>query len=118
MALIWRYRPERVLREFSMALRRHVCSRGWLAAIFATPFLLVMLPSISTPAVAQTIGTDPRNKHCHTLLTCNYTRGGQYRGCLSSYTCRICRPQRVRCTASDIASGRRLCTELICTWGG
>lgn len=102
-----------------MAFRRYVRSRGWLAAaIFATPFLLVMLPSFSTPASAQTIGTDPSNKRCQTLLTCNYTRGGQYRGCLSSYTCRICRPQRVRCTASDIASGRRLCTELVCTWGG
>jgi hypothetical protein len=101
-----------------MALRRYVRSFGCLAAIFATPFLLVMLSSISSPASAQTIGTDPRNKRCQTLLTCNYSRGGVYRGCLSSYTCRICRPQRVRCTASDLASGRRLCTELVCTWGG
>lgn len=101
-----------------MEHRGHVRGLCGLAAIFAAPLLLVMLASISTPASAQTIGTDPSNKRCQTLLTCNYSRGGTYRGCLSSYTCRICRPQRVRCTASDLASGRRQCTELVCTWGG
>ena len=102
-----------------MAVRSSSRRAFWLAALLAAPFIaLTLVSAASTPASAQTIGTDPSNKRCQTLLTCNYSRGGVYRGCLSSYTCRICRPQRVRCTASDIASGRRQCTELICTWGG
>lgn len=102
-----------------MAVRSSSRRTGWLAALLAAPFLgLTLVGAASVPAVAQTIGTDPSNKHCQTLLTCNYSRSGSYRGCLSSYTCRICRPQRVRCSASDLATGRRQCTELICTWGG
>jgi hypothetical protein len=101
-----------------MAIRSSALSRGSLAAILAALFLLLTLTSATAPASAQTIGTDPRNKSCQTLLTCNYTRSGLYRGCLSSYTCRVCRPQRVRCSASDLATGRRHCTELVCTWGG
>ncbi|MFN3745815.1 MAG: hypothetical protein ACK4TL_14020 [Hyphomicrobiaceae bacterium] len=102
-----------------MAVRGPARLSGRLAAVLGAPFVLLMLTSaVPTSADAQVIGTDPRNRHCQTLLTCNYTRGGQYRGCLSSYTCRVCRPQRVRCTASDLASGRTRCTELVCTWGG
>lgn len=102
-----------------MAVRSSARTRGWFAAVLAAPFLaLTLLSAASTSADAQTMGTDPRNRRCKTLLTCNYTRGGVYRGCLSSYTCRVCRPQPVRCTASDIASGRTRCTELVCTWGG
>ncbi|HWV82097.1 MAG TPA: hypothetical protein VNZ50_11750 [Hyphomicrobiaceae bacterium] len=102
-----------------MAVRSSAHSRGWFAAILTAPFLLLTVASVtSTSASAQVVGTDPRNRLCQTLLTCNYSRGGAYRGCLSSYTCRVCRPQPVRCTASDIASGRTRCTELVCTWGG
>jgi hypothetical protein len=123
MALIWRYTPtlgdQPAFREVIMAVRGPAYFRGRPAAIVAVPFVLLMLTSaVPTSVGAQVIGTDPRNRHCQTLLTCNYTRGGVYRGCLSSYTCRVCRPQRVRCTASDLATGRTRCTELVCTWGG
>jgi hypothetical protein len=102
-----------------MAVRSSAHLRGWFAAILAAPFLLLMLATVlPTSATAQVVGTDPRNRHCQTLLTCNYARGGVFRGCLSSYTCRVCRPQPVRCKPSDIASGRTRCTELVCTWGG
>ncbi len=102
-----------------MAVRSSAHPRGRLAGLLAVPFLLLTLASAaSTSADAQVVGTDPRNRHCQTLLTCNFARGGAYRGCLSSYTCRVCRPQPVRCTQSDLASGRTRCTELVCTWGG
>jgi hypothetical protein len=102
-----------------MAVRSSLRWAGRLSALVVVPFIaLTVVGAATTPASAQAIGTDPSNKRCQTLLTCNYSRRGGYRGCLSSYTCRICRPQRVRCTASDIASGRRQCTELVCTWGG
>ncbi len=89
-----------------------------LAAIASAPFLLTLALGASSPVSAQqAVGVDP-GRDCQTIRTCNFSRGGSYRGCLSSYTCRICRPQRVRCTPSDLASGRRQCTELICSWGG
>jgi hypothetical protein len=92
---------------------------AWVTALMPALMVVLLWLGASPSAMAQQAsGTDPRNKHCQTLLTCNYARGGQYRGCLSSYTCRVCRPQQVRCTRSDIASGRRLCTELVCSWGG
>jgi hypothetical protein len=79
---------------------------------------LLTLASASSPVVAQqAVGIDP-GRDCQTIRTCNFSRSGAYRGCLSSYTCRVCRPQPVRCSASDISSGRRQCTELVCTWGG
>jgi hypothetical protein len=62
---------------------------------------------------AQPPGFNP-NKDCQTLLTCRYTRGGLYRGCLSSYSCRICRLVAARCR---IDAGNRVCQELRCTWG-
>jgi hypothetical protein len=62
-----------------MAIHSSAPLRGWLAAVLATPFLLLTLMSATTAASAQTIGTDPRNKRCQTLLTCNYARGGLYR---------------------------------------
>ncbi len=89
-----------------------------IVAIACAPLLLSFVIGASSPASAQqSVGVDP-GRDCQTILTCNYSRRGSYRGCLSSYTCRICRPQRVRCTPSDLASGRRQCTELVCTWGG
>jgi len=89
-----------------------------LGAIFGLPFLILITMGAAAPLRAQqAVGIDP-GRDCQTILTCNYSKGGAYRGCLSSYTCRVCRLQRVRCTASDLASGRNRCTEFVCRWGG
>jgi hypothetical protein len=72
--------------------------------------LLVLTPS---ETAAQPPGFNP-NKDCQTLLTCRYTRGGVYRGCLSSYSCRVCRLVTVRCRMDP---GARVCRQLRCTWG-
>ena len=54
-------------------------------------------------------------RDCQTIRTCNYRRGGSYRGCLSSYSCRECRFVRASCRGL----GRRgVCRRLVCTWGG
>jgi hypothetical protein len=61
---------------------------------------------------AQPIGLDP-NGDCQTLVTCRFTRGGVYRGCLSSYSCRVCSfvaPCRTN-------PGGRVCRQMVCTWG-
>jgi hypothetical protein len=64
-------------------------------------------------AEAQVGGLNP-NRDCQTLLTCQYTRGGLYRGCLSSYSCRVCRLVPAPCS---IGAGSRVCHRMRCTWG-
>ncbi len=55
------------------------------------------------------------NKDCQTIRRCNFARGGRFRGCVSSYSCRTCRFVRASCT---IGGKRRTCRQLRCTWGG
>lgn len=50
-------------------------------------------------------------RDCQTILTCNFRKGGSYRGCLSSYSCRTCRFVKVACGAG------RVCEKLRCGWG-
>jgi hypothetical protein len=64
-------------------------------------------------AVAQPAGLEP-NRDCQTIRSCRYTSGGSYRGCVSSYSCRICRFVRASCRMD---ADRRVCQELRCTWG-
>jgi hypothetical protein len=79
---------------------------AWLAACS-------LLPLLPAPGIAQPNGLDPR-RDCQVLTTCNYAPGGIYRGCLSSYSCRICRLVAIRC--SPDTPGRE-CRQLVCTWG-
>jgi hypothetical protein len=67
----------------------------------------------ASDARAQPAGLDPQ-RDCQTIRTCTYTRGGVYRGCLSSYSCRVCRFMRSSCY---VDGRRRVCQELKCTWG-
>ncbi len=55
-----------------------------------------------------------QQRDCQTIRTCNFARGGSYRGCLSSYSCRICRFMRAPCRMD---ADRRVCQEMRCTWG-
>ncbi len=101
-----------------MAARDSPRRLGWFAASVGA--VVLMLATIGTTAplsAQQAVGIDP-GRDCQTIRTCSFSRGGVFRGCLSSYTCRVCRPQRVRCSSSDLATGRTRCTELVCSWGG
>jgi hypothetical protein len=84
-------------------------SSTWLSALLACS-LLVLAPE---ETVAQPNGLNP-GRDCQSLLTCRFTRGGIYRGCLSSYSCRVCRLVATRCR---IDPGSRVCQQLQCTWG-
>ena len=53
-------------------------------------------------------------RDCQTIRTCNYRSGGSYRGCLSSYSCRVCRFVR---TACSIDGTRKTCQQMKCAWG-
>jgi hypothetical protein len=81
----------------------------WRLALLACS-LLVLLPEAG---VAQSFGLDP-NRDCQTIRTCRFTSGGVYRGCLSSYSCRVCRLVATRCS---IDPGSRVCRQMRCTWG-
>ncbi|HEY7549623.1 MAG TPA: hypothetical protein VH913_08915 [Hyphomicrobiaceae bacterium] len=83
--------------------------RLWLVALLACGAVGCLAPD----AVAQPIGLD-LNRDCQTLLTCRFTRGGLYRGCLSSYSCRVCNLVATRCR---IDAGSRVCRQMVCTWG-
>ena len=75
---------------------------------------VLMLAAWPEPAWAQqAVGIDP-GRDCQTVRTCNFSRTGRVRGCLSSYTCRTCRLETARCTLA----GRTRCQEVVCTWGG
>lgn len=71
--------------------------------------------SLATPDIvqAQPAGLDP-SRDCQTVRTCNFSRTGAVRGCLSSYTCRVCKTVRTRCNLA----GHRQCQRFVCTWGG
>ena len=85
---------------------------------FARALLLAALwglPAGVSPgdARAQPAGLNV-GRDCQAIRSCNFGRGGSYRGCLSSYSCRICRFLR---TACSIDGGRRICQQMRCTWG-
>ena len=75
--------------------------------------LLTLADAFSPVAAQQAAGIDP-GRDCQTVRTCNFSRTGRVRGCLSSYTCRTCRLVTARCSLA----GRTRCQEVVCTWGG
>ena len=69
----------------------------------------------ASSAMAQLVPPGASQRDCQTIRTCNFARGGSYRGCLSSYTCRVCRFVPSRCYVNG-APG--VCQRMRCTWGG
>jgi hypothetical protein len=66
-------------------------------------------------ARAQTTTFSDAQRRCHTIITCRFKKGGAYRGCLSSYSCRRCRLVRANC---KIGRNRGGCRRLRCEWAG
>jgi len=54
-------------------------------------------------------------RDCQTITTCNFAKGGSYRGCLSSYSCRVCRYVASNCAIGG--TGKRRCHTSVCSWG-
>jgi hypothetical protein len=54
-------------------------------------------------------------RDCQTITTCRFTKGGSYRGCLSSYSCRVCKFVPARCQIGG--SGGKICRQVRCVWG-
>ena len=87
----------------------------WGRTLFSLVLAHALLVSLPAAAQQGPGGAINPNRDCQTLLTCNYSRNGRYRGCLSSYSCRQCRFVSARCS---IGGGRRgTCRQLRCGWG-
>jgi len=91
-------------------------------ALFVTAATALLALAATSPLQAQS-GSAPSfnaqsanaQRNCQTIKTCRYDRGGSYRGCLSSYTCRVCSFVKARC---EIGGRTQNCQEMRCTWGG
>ncbi|MBX9591626.1 MAG: hypothetical protein K2X43_20230 [Hyphomonadaceae bacterium] len=83
--------------------------RTWRVALLACG----LLGLAGQEVMAQPAGLN-LNRDCQTIRTCSYARNGVYRGCLSSYSCRVCSFVRTSCRM-DL--GRRVCQQMRCTWG-
>jgi hypothetical protein len=68
------------------------------------------------PVVAQEGPGDSISpgRDCQTIRTCNFNRGGSFRGCISSYSCRTCQLVAQRCSIGPVS---RNCRQMRCTWG-
>ena len=82
--------------------------RTWIFLLAAGAFV-----ALAGEAVAQPAGLHPE-RDCQTIRTCNFARNGAYRGCLSSYSCRVCRFVRASCS---VGGSRRTCQQMRCSWG-
>jgi hypothetical protein len=69
---------------------------------------------VAGAATAQLVPAGASQRDCQTIRTCNFSRGGSYRGCLSSYSCRVCKFIRTACT---IDGTRKVCQQVKCAWG-
>jgi len=54
-------------------------------------------------------------RDCQTIRQCRFTKGGSYRGCISTYTCRVCKLVTTRCEIGGVTQN---CREMRCGWGG
>lgn len=118
MAVLWEtiMGNRRSIRSF-VQLAPLACAPLACAPLFVALFLALSMGTAAPVSAQQAVGIDP-GRDCQTIRTCNFSRTGAYRGCLSSYTCRTCRMVSVRCTGSEVASGRRQCQQFVCSWGG
>jgi hypothetical protein len=75
-----------------------------------------VIVAASVPAFAQ---QQPGNlnggRDCQVVRTCNFAKGGTFRGCLSSYSCRTCQLVASNCS---VGAARATCQAMRCNWGG
>jgi len=81
-----------------------------LLALMAGGASFVAAPDAEAQPAGLNVGRD-----CQVVRTCNFGRSGTYRGCLSAFTCRVCRFVPARCVVDGT---QRVCQRMRCTWGG
>ena len=83
-------------------------ARAWTLA-----FAIAGVAGFAPAAVSQP-GPGVSDRNCQVIRACNFGRGGSYRGCLSSYSCRVCRFVPAPCHVGGV---RGVCQRLRCNWG-
>ena len=81
-----------------------------LMALIACGAAALAAPPVGAQPAGLNVGRD-----CQVVRTCNFGRSGAYHGCLSAFTCRVCRFVPDRCF---VEGTQRVCQRLRCTWGG
>jgi len=89
----------------------------YLALLSLMLVSLLATATFATLALAQEGpgGLINPQRDCQTIRTCNFGRGGSFRGCVSSYSCRVCRFVPTSCRG---VGRRKTCRKLRCIWGG
>lgn len=84
----------------------------------AFAMLAIAEAGLVMPAIAQQGpgGLVNPQRDCQSVVTCQFARGGSYRGCLSSYSCRTCAFVTAKCKITG--SRGQVCREMRCNWGG
>ena len=96
------------------SIMRRLCTTVFPA--IGAAMLIALSGAVSVAAAQSTQpGLFNPQRDCQTIRTCRFERGGSYRGCLSSYTCRTCKTVKTRC---EIGGRSQNCHEMRCTWGG
>ena len=62
----------------------------------------------------QASGLNNPQRNCQTLRNCQFSKGGSFRGCVSSYSCRNCRYVVSKCSVGA-TTGK--CERQVCEWG-
>ena len=65
-------------------------------------------------AVQAASGLNDPQRNCQTLRNCNFSKGGSFRGCVSSYSCRRCYFVTSKCSVGA-TTGK--CQRQLCDWG-
>jgi hypothetical protein len=89
--------------------------RGLFGRTLGALMLLALAPTLA-PAQEGPGGLLNPQRDCQTVVTCRFARGGSYRGCISAYSCRVCRFVAARCEIGGLAQRQR-CHRIRCTWG-
>jgi hypothetical protein len=83
----------------------------------AIPFQPAGAPEVASVVVPAQMGPGGMinpGRDCQTVRQCRFTPGGLYRGCISAYSCRVCRFVESRC---QVIGRERTCRSLRCDWG-
>jgi hypothetical protein len=76
---------------------------------------LLAVSALSASAQMGPQGAINPQRDCITVRACNFAKGGRYRGCVSSYSCRTCAFVPAKCSIGGDRG--RLCERLQCGWG-
>jgi hypothetical protein len=78
--------------------------------------LAIAVLALTAPAAAQQGpgGLVNPQRDCQTVVSCRFAKGGSYRGCISAYSCRVCRLVADRCSVGAVAGK---CQRFRCSWG-